>query len=94
MQTFIYLITIEWNGSKQLFELIFKQTRPFADLSGKKYIFKDIKTDVNPLDFKLYNINFPADMILIIRSSFQLVQLLKKLDITDNYSHQLKKIIK
>lgn len=84
----------EWNGSKQLFELLFSQTRPFADLSGKKYLFQDIKTNVNPLDVKLYNIDFPSDIILIIRSCFQLVQLLKKLQIQDNYSHQLKKIIK
>lgn len=84
----------EWDGSKQLFQLLFSQTRPFADLSGKKYLFQDFKTDVNPLDVKLYNINFPSDIILIIRSCFQLVQLLKKLQIYDNYSHRLKKIIK
>ena len=84
----------EWNGSKQVFELLFSQTRPFADLSGKKYSFQDIKADVNPLDFKLYNINFPSDIIFIIRSCFQLVQLLKRLEICDNYSHRLKKIIK
>ena len=84
----------EWKGNKQLFELLFYQSRPFFDLSGKIYKFSEINTKINLLDIKVYNVSFPPKGLLIIRSSSQVIQLLKQLEIEDNYSKDISKIIK
>lgn len=83
----------EWEGNKQLFELLFTQSRPFFDLSNKIYKFTDIGTKINLLDPKIFNVNFPPEGLLLIRSSSQVVQLLKQLEIEDNYSIDISKII-
>lgn len=83
----------KWNGSKQIFELLFNQSRPFFDLSQKKYHFNQIKTEINIFDYQIYNLQIPSEIIWVIRASSQLIQVLKSLDIYDNYSKDLMDLI-
>jgi predicted unusual protein kinase regulating ubiquinone biosynthesis (AarF/ABC1/UbiB family) len=83
----------KWNGSNQLFNLIKEQSKPFMDLSGKKYDFTKIKTSINVFDKELLKLSMPSEIILMIRFSSQLVQLLKLLEINDNYAKSLYNLI-
>ena len=82
-------IVKKWNGSKQIFELLFNQSRPFFDLSQKKYHFNQINTEINIFDYQIYNLQIPSEIIWVIRASSQLIQLLKSLDIYDNFSKDI-----
>ena len=63
------------------------------DLSGKKYDFTKIKTSINVFDKELLKLSMPSEIILMIRFSSQLVQLLKLLEINDNYAKSLYNLI-
>ena len=86
-------IVKKWNGSHQLIDLIYIQSRPFLGTSTVKYNFMKIKTNINPFDLKLYGINVPPSAILFIRSSSQIIQFLKIMKIKDTYVNSLKEII-
>ena len=59
----------------------------------KKYHFNQIKTEKNIFDYQIYNLQIPSEIIWVIRASSQLIQVLKSLDIYDNYSKDLMDLI-
>lgn len=86
-------IVKKWNGSDQLVDLLYTQSRPFFDNSRKKYDFVEIQTTINPFDRKLFGLDIPPEVILIIRSSSQMVLFLKIMKIRDTYACDLMNII-
>ena len=83
----------EWNGGYQLVNLVYNQSIPFHDDTNKIYDFSKITTKINMLDLSLLKTNIPPEVTLIIRSCSQLIQLLKKMRIKDNYYNDISQII-
>ena len=82
-----------WRGSEQFIDMLYKQGRPFFDMSGKKYDFGKINMSINLFDTSLLKLKLPTNSSLIIRACSQLSQFLKLMDITDNYAMDIYKIV-
>jgi len=81
-----YLMDV-WNTTYSYGCQIFKQARPFADVSNKKYDFSRISTDINFYNNR--NVKIPNNIIMVMRSYTQLINILKKMKIKDNYTKDL-----
>ena len=83
----------EWKGSDKFTDMLYKQGRPFFDMSGLKYDFSKTKLSISMFDTSLLKLDLPTNSMLIIRSFSQLSQFLKLMEIIDNYAMEIYEIV-